>query len=186
MASILRHSESSEALAGLVALSTVSSSSSNALSPSVEKGTHIEFDYPNFQHFSSGTSPRNVVASKTNHSSSAATTSTSTSTSTAVPANKTLFSLKAARPRAYTEGDAYEIFESFRRPRANTLSDEDAVGALLSFSYSGSPKIERGRRKEKEFRIRFNNIMGTKSTCDVRYVTCNATSRQARDGWEWW
>ena len=152
MASILRHSESSEALAGLVALSTVSSSSSNALSPSVEKGTHIEFDYPNFQHFSSGTSPRNVVASKTNHSSAAATTSTSTSTSTAVPANKTLFSLKAARPRAYTEGDAYEIFESFRRPRANTLSDEDAVGALLSFSYSGSPKSkeEEERRRSSE------------------------------------
>ena len=167
MASILRHSESSEALAGLVALSTVSSSSSNSLSPSAEKGSHIEFDYPNFQHFGSGTSPTNVqvVASKTSHSSAA-------TTSAAAPANKPLCSLKAARPRAYTEGDAYEIFESFRRPRANTLSDEDAVGALLSFSYLSPKSKEKKKGEGVQSRVRLHHGYQEHVLCRICHMQC--------------
>lgn len=41
------------------------------------------------------------------------------------------------RPRAmtYTEGDAFQLVDNYQamRPRSSTLSDEDAVGALLSF-----------------------------------------------------
>jgi hypothetical protein len=108
MSSLMEKSQSSQALAGLVALST---QTSLCASSKVSKG-HVMFEYPESRQGST--------------------------------AQQTLYSLKeaAARPRAYTEGDAYEIFQSFRRPRSNTLSDEDAVGALLSFS---SVKGERSR-----------------------------------------
>ena len=44
-----------------------------------------------------------------------------------------------SRPRAmsYTEGDAFVSLQAPLRPRSNTLSDEDAVGALLSFGSMG-------------------------------------------------
>ena len=50
--------------------------------------------------------------------------------------------LAASRPRAmsYTEGDAFVSFQVPLRPRSNTLSDEDAVGALLSFGSAGQAR----------------------------------------------
>ena len=103
-------SHSSQALAGLVALS--GSTNPNAHSPSSSSSS------------SSSSSDKQQVMFEYPESSGGST------------AQQTLYSLKeaTARPRAYTEGDAYEIFQSFSRPRSNTLSDSDAVGALLSFS----------------------------------------------------
>jgi len=118
---MLSHSQSSDALAGLISLSSPRSSRANSPSPGTSGNSNdsVAFEFPG-----SG----NCNSSSFNTS----------------PGSK--FSLKAnQRPRAYTEGDAYEIFEAFRRPRSNTLSDQDAVGALLSFSSEkggGSPRSE--------------------------------------------
>jgi hypothetical protein len=124
MSSILTHSQSSEALAGLVALSSLSDGSSRAASPSQSNRGSVMFEYPQ--------GPTDIHTNTTS----------------------AMLSLKAVhhRPRAYTEGDAYEIFESFRRPRSNTLSDVDAVGALLSFSSEkgsgNSPRSDEGLKRE--------------------------------------